>query len=164
MNAKPRRTVLEVWVGDRKNPQLLNCLESPADGEITEQLKLLPGGDQISTVELHISKTHHIAIGGSVAEGFYARYREFSRAGEWETMCDDLSLDSATNLLISYRDQIRDWKRLVEWKRRAITDKLHQQRDEHETQKLTLWFAKGVAFFMGFLDTGSKSSGKSRRK
>ena len=69
-------------MGDKQNPQLLNCLESLTDGEITEQLQLLPGGDQISTIELHISKTHHIAVAGSIAEGFHARYREFSRAGE----------------------------------------------------------------------------------
>jgi hypothetical protein len=164
MNAKPRRTVLEVWMGDRKNPQLVNCLESPTDGEIAEQLKLLPGGDQISTIELHISKTHHIAIGGSVTEGFYARYREFSRAGEWETVRDDLSLESAANLIASYRDQIQDWKRLAQWKRRAVTDELQQQRSDQEAEKMALWLGKAVAFFMGFFKADSKSSRKSRRK
>src|SRR5207302_6821858 len=130
MNRKPRRAILEVWVGDKQNPQLLNCLESLTDGEITEQLQLLPGGDQISTIELHISKTHHIAVAGSIAEGFHARYREFSRAGEWETVRDDVPLESAANLVTSYRDQLHDWKRLVEWKRRPITGELEQRQDE----------------------------------
>jgi hypothetical protein len=164
MSRRPRRAVLEVWIGDKRNPELTNRLESPTDTEILEHLKVLPGGDQVSSVELHVSKTHYIAVGGSETEGFYARYHEFSRAGEWESVRDDLSLESAANLVASYRDQIQDWKRLVDWKRRAITGELQQQRDDHETRKMALWFAKGVAFFVGFFDAGSKSSRKSRRK
>src|ERR1051325_1313359 len=102
MNRRTKRALLQVWVGERQNPKLLNCLESPTDAEILEQLQRLPGGDQISALELHISKTHHIAVGGSVSEGLYARYHEFSRAGEWETARDDLSVELAAKLLAAY--------------------------------------------------------------
>jgi len=164
MKRKSKRAVLQVWVGDRQNPRLVNCLESPTDDEITEQLKLLPGGDQISTLELHISKTHYIAIGGSVTEGFYARYHEFSRAGESETVRDDLSLESAANLAAAYRDQTEDWKQLVRWERRSIRNELQQQRDEQDARTVALRIAKGVAFLTGFFVAGRKSSRKSRRK
>jgi hypothetical protein len=164
MRRTPKRAVLKTWVGNRQNPQLVNCLESPINAEITEQLKLLPGGDQVSAVELHISKTHYIALGGSVTEGFYARYHEFSRAGEWETVRDDLSLESAANLVACYRDQTDDWKQLVQWKRRSITDELQQQRHDHEARKIALSVTKVIGFLIGFLRGGRKSSRKSRRK
>lgn len=164
MSRKPKRAVLEVWLGDKQNPQLRNCFESPTDAEIIEQLNLLPGGDQISSIELHISKTHHIAVGGSVKEGFHARYHEFSRAGEWESVRDDLSLESAANLVASYLDQIKDWKQLIKWKRRAIAPELRRERDEHDAQKIALWFAKGVAFVIGFLFPNSTRLNKRRRR
>jgi DNA-binding transcriptional ArsR family regulator len=132
MNRRPKRALLQVWVGQRQNPQLLDCLESPTDAEILDQLQRLPGGDQISTVELHISKTHHIAVGGSVSEGFYARYHEFSRAGEWESVRDDLSVELAAKLVAAYRDQASDWKKVVDWKRRTMTSDLEDARKERE--------------------------------
>jgi hypothetical protein len=39
-----KRAILEVWIGDRANPELKNRLESPTDSEIQNELKALPGG------------------------------------------------------------------------------------------------------------------------
>lgn len=164
MIRQPRRTVLEVWVGDKHSPALINCLESPSDEEIEEQLKLLPGGDQVSSVELHISKTQHIAVGGSPNEGFYARYHEFSRAGEWQTPREDLSLQATVELLRSYRDQTPTWKQLVEWQRRPLGEQLKQQRREHDLREDALWCTKAAAFVAGFFGIGSSSSRRTRPK
>ena len=160
MNRRRKRALLQVWVGDKKNPQLVNCLESPTDAEILEELQRLPGGDQISALELYISKTHHIAVGGSLREGFYARYHEFSRAGEWETARDDLPVDVAAKLVAAYRDQDANWKNLVEWSRRAMAAELEQARHERDFRDSALVIRKAVAFLQGFF--GSRP--KRRRK
>jgi hypothetical protein len=164
MTRPPKRAVLEVWVGDKQDPQLRSCLESPTDSEIVEQLKLLPGGNQISAIELHISKTHYIAVGGSEKEGFHALYHEFSRAGEWETIRDDLPVDLAARLLTAYRDQAEGWKELVEWKRCAMTSVLERQREDRDAQKIASWVTKAVGFVVGFFDGRSKRSKQARRK
>lgn len=151
-------------MGDKRSPQLTNSLESPTDTEIIEQLTLLPGGEQVSAIELHISKTHHIAVAGSEKEGFHALYHEFSSAGEWETIRDDLPTELAAQLLINYRDRTEDWKRLVEWRRLSVTDALEQQREQEDAQKLVLWITKAVGFAIGVLNVGSKPSRKRRPK
>jgi len=164
MVRQSKRTKLEVWVGNKESPTLINLLESPNDEEIEKQLKLLPGGDQVSSVELHISKTHHIAVGGSTNEGFYARYREFSRAGEWQTPREDLSLQVTVQLLTSYRDQTPTWKQLVEWQRRPIGEELERRRHEYELEEGALWFAKVAAFVAGFFGIGSRGSRRAKPK
>ncbi len=164
MARQSRRAVLEVWVGDKHSPARINCLESPSDEEIEEQLKVSPGGDQVSSIEVHISKTHHIAVGGSTHEGFYARYREFSRAGEWQTPREDLSLQATVELLKSYRDQTPTWKQLVEWQRRPVGEPLKHQRCEHELREGALWLTKGTAFVAGLFGIGSGSGRRTKPK
>jgi hypothetical protein len=162
MNRRGKRALLQVWVGERENPQLLNCLECPTEVEILEQLRRLPGGDQVSALELHISKTHHIAVGGSIAEGFYARYHEFSRAGEWETVRDDLPVELAAKLVATYQDQVSDWKHLVDWKRRTVTSGLQEARQRREFRESALTIGKIAAFLLGFF--GSRPKSRRRRK
>ena len=144
-----KRAILEVWIGDKVNPELKNCLESPTDSEIQDELKSLPGGDQISAVELKISKTHWITVGGSLNEGFHARYHEFSRAGEWESVREDLSFELASQLLSNYRDQNRDWKNLIQWQRRSIARNLSKEKQDREINEILGWFGKAAAFAVG---------------
>jgi hypothetical protein len=163
-----KRTILEVWVGERQEPKLVNCLESPTDEEINEQLRLLPGGDQISSIEVHVSKTHFLAVGGSVTEGFSAKYREFSRTGEWESVREDLPFEVIRTLLRQYRDQKPAWKGLVGWQRRSVTDVLEANRKDRETTRLVSWIAKVIGFGLGVGDAfrhkpGPHSAGKRKR-
>jgi hypothetical protein len=162
--ARMKRATLEVWAGDKTQPELKNCLESPTNQEIEEELRLLPGGDQISTLEINVSKTHWIALGGSVDEGFHARYHEFSRAGEWESVREDLPLDVASRLLCSYRDQNPEWKNLIEWQRRAITPVLEKEREEQENREIISWFGKALDFAAGFSGVFSSPFTRSKRR
>jgi hypothetical protein len=161
-----KRAILEVWIGDKAEPELKNCLESPTDSEIKDELKSLPGGDQISALELKISKTHWIAIGGSVNEGFNARYHEFSRAGEWESIREDLPLELASQLLSNYRDQNTNWKNLIQWQRRPIAPVHSKEKEDREISEILGWFGKAAAFALGVYDAvrnGAKEKKRGRR-
>jgi hypothetical protein len=160
--ARTKRAILEVWLGDKRDPQLKNRLECPTNSEIENELRLLPGGKQISSVEIHISKTHYIAVGGSQAEGFDVRYHEFSRAGEWEGVRDDISLGLTTKLLCSYRDQHPEWKNLIEWQRRPISALLEKQREDREIREILGWFGKAVGFTLGLFDAFGNRSRRTR--
>jgi|GEM_PF-3613960 len=106
---------------------MTNCIEQPTDAEIREELVSLPGGDQVSSVELRVTKTHYMAMAGSVREGFYARYEEFSEAGRWEATNHELSLDLATRILSEYRDGTETWHSLTMWQRCSIKPLLNKR-------------------------------------
>lgn len=158
-----KRAILEVWIGDKGEPQLKNRLECPTNSEIENELRLLPGGEQISSLEIHISKTHYIAVGGSQGEGFEVRNHEFSRAGEWESVRDDISLDLTTKLLSSYRDQHPEWRNLIEWQRRPISALVEKQREDREIRQILGWFSKAVGFTLGLFDAFGNRPRRTRR-
>jgi hypothetical protein len=151
-SSKHRRTQLQTWSGPRGAEKMTNCIEQPSDEEVRKELVSLPGGDQISCIELAISKTHHMALAGSVREGFYARHEEYSAAGRWESSDDDLPLDTACRLLSGYRDGIDTWRNLVKWQRCSIKPALTQQHEARQLHDATNVVTKVIGFVWGFMD------------
>lgn len=114
---KKKRIQLKAWVGPRNAPRMTAWIEQPTDDEIRAELLALPGGEQISSVEIRISKTHEMAMAGSVSEGFYVRYEEYSAAGRWEAVDNEIPLDLACRILTEYRDGADTWRKLTSWRR-----------------------------------------------
>jgi len=112
-NKKRLRTLLLTCVGDAVSSRLQN----PSNQEIEKQLLSIPGGRQISCIELHRSKGLFITAAGSVAEGFLVKHREFSEAGDWECPNHQLDIKVTINIIASYADGDDKWRELVDWRR-----------------------------------------------
>lgn len=157
--SKPRaskRIQLQTWTGPKEQPNLVNCIEQPSDEEIRSELSALPGGEQVSAVELRLSKTHHMAAAGSTAEGFYIRYEEFSSAGRWESCDDELPLDTACRVVVEYRNGSAGWRDHIAWQRCSMKPELAREKERRDTRDATSIVLKAVGFVSGFIDAGRK--------
>ena len=153
--AAKKRKQLNTYVGPRGSERLVNCIENPSVEEIMEELMSLPGGKQISFVEILTSKTDYIAAAGSVGENFYLRFQEFSEGGQHESPNGDIPLDEAMKIIVSYCEGTDYWRSALKWRRVKIKAKLERLNEEREINESTKIVA-GVVGFIGGLFGGTK--------
>ena len=153
--ANKKRKQLNTYVGPRGSERLVNCIENPSAEEILEELMSLPGGKQISCVEILISNTDHISISGSVSEKFYIRFQEFSEAGQYESPDGDIPLEVAMKIIVSYIEGSDFWRSALNWQRLKIKSKLEKLNEEREINEATKILVGVVGFIGGFFG-GSK--------
>ena len=149
---KPKRRQLSTWIGARGSERLVNHMENPTNDEIRTELESLPGGDQISCIELRLSKTDYIEAGGSTEEGFYIRFQEYSEGGQYEAKDKEITLDETAKLLQDFQNRNEDWRSAVEWRRIEIKNQLSDLSEQRELDEENLMITKVGAFIKGFLD------------
>jgi hypothetical protein len=151
-----KRTQLCTWVGPRGSDHLVNCLESPTEDEIFEELTSLPGGDQISCIHLRISKTDWLCVGGSTRENFFLRYQEFSKAGKFESPDGEVPTEIAMKILASYYRGDNYWRTAIKWQRVKIDSQLASIYEEKEIENATSFLAGTVGFLIGLFGGSRK--------
>lgn len=80
------------------------------------QLKVLPGGDGLSNVEIFPSSDVRFAIIGSVEEGFALGHIDRTNGECHQSAREDYSLKEALDLAIKFCDDPESWEALVEWR------------------------------------------------
>jgi hypothetical protein len=153
--AAKKRKQLRTWIGPHGSERLVNCIENPSDEEILDELTGLPGGDQISCINLRISQTDHMSMAGSVDESFYLCYQEFSEAGKYESPDSNVPLALAMKIIVSYRDGNDYWHTAIKWRRVKIESHLADLNEEREIRECRRFVARAVGFLWGLFD-GSK--------
>ena len=116
ISAKQRKSLLLTWIGPEPG-ELVSRLQNPSDPEIQHQLSSLPGGEQISCVQLFQSKQLHMDAAGSVSEGFYFQHVEYSDVGRWDCADNHITLEKAVQLLSSYANDDDRWREMIDWRR-----------------------------------------------
>jgi len=91
------------------------AIMGPTDAEVEEQLSLLPGGDQLSVVELFPRSDEYLSVFGAVDEGFTFRYDDKTTGCTMESAEDGLPLAETLKLVRNVLAAPDEWESLVKW-------------------------------------------------
>lgn len=105
---------LSRWTGEEEALPTLRVM-GPTDKMLREQLATLPGGKQLSVIELYPRSAEYFAVNGAANEGFAFHYLDRVTGESSHSKQEDFSLADALNIAVQFCEHPEGWGKLVEW-------------------------------------------------
>lgn len=103
-----------LWTGQNQEAPTASGMGVTAE-QLEGLLTQLPGGKQLSSLDLHRSSEERLTIAGSIAEGFAFQRLDSSGSGYEYSATDDHSLAETLALGTAFLEGDEDWDSAIKW-------------------------------------------------